>query len=138
MIADETITDILYRISPSVSNEALNELFGASWANHVESDFQPQLQHSLIYVCAYHHEQLVGFVNVAWDGGIHGFLLNTTVHPSLQRHGIGVQLVRKATRAAQTRGIRWLHVDYEPHLDGFYQKCGFHRTQAGLINLNGE
>ena len=43
------------------------------------------LARSLTYVAAYDTvgggEQLVGFVNVAWDGGIHAFLLDTTVHP---------------------------------------------------------
>jgi len=42
----------------------------------------------LAYACAYDAEHLIGFVNLAWDGGIHTFLLDTTVHPDLQRsHG---------------------------------------------------
>jgi hypothetical protein len=28
-----------------------------------------------------------------------------------------------------------LHVDYEPHLDGFYRGCGFRPTAAGLLRL---
>ena len=30
----------------------------------------------------------------------------------------------------------WLHVDYEPHLDGFYRGCGFRPTAAGLAALS--
>lgn len=34
-------------------------------------------------------------------------------------------------------GIEWVHVDYEPHLEGFYRKtCGFGPTPAGLLRLN--
>jgi GNAT superfamily N-acetyltransferase len=74
-------------------------------------------------------------VNVAWDGGAHAFLLDTTVHPDHQRQGIATALVRRAVDLARERGAHWLHVDYEPHLDGFYRGCGFRPTAAGLIAL---
>jgi GNAT superfamily N-acetyltransferase len=79
----------------------------------------------------------MGFVNVAWDGGIHTFLLDTTVHPNYQRQGIGVHLVQEAAATAKAKGIHWLHVDYEAHLESFYRQCGFHPTLAGLMRLNG-
>lgn len=85
----------------------------------------------------YEGERLVGFVNLAWDGGVHAFLLDTTVHPYFARRGIGTALVRHAIEAARGRGVEWIHVDYEPHLSGFYAACGFQPTAAGLINLFG-
>jgi GNAT superfamily N-acetyltransferase len=124
-----------YRINPPIGNGGLNALFAAAWSAHADGDFQPILARSLVYVCAYDGERLVGFVNVAWDGGIHAFLLDTTVHPKWQRRGIGRQLVRHAAEAARERGAHWLHVDYEPHLDGFYRGCGFRPTLAGLLWL---
>lgn len=133
-----TTAAFMLRISPLVTNEQINELFAAAWANHIESDFQQVLGHSLLYICAYVDERLVGFVNMAWDGGVHAFLLDTTVHPDFQRQGIGVQLVQTAVYEARERGIEWVHVDYEPHLRGFYERCGFQHTEAGLIHLNGE
>jgi GNAT superfamily N-acetyltransferase len=126
---------VLYSVNPSITNEALNRLFGESWENHTPGDFEPILSRSLVYVCAYFERRLVGYVNVAWDGGIHAFLLDTTVHPSVRRHGIGQELVRRAAQAARERGIVWLHVDFEPHLTEFYQKCGFTHTEAGLMRL---
>lgn len=78
---------------------------------------------------------MIGFVNLTWDGGIHAFLLDTTVHPDLRRRGIGTELVRRAAVVARERGIEWLHVDFEPRLSGFYRNCGFRRTAAGLMNL---
>jgi len=127
--------DVRIRISPSVSNHQLNELFAIAWENHKHRDFQPIISRSLLYVCAYHDEQLVGYVNMAWDGGVHAFLLDTTVHSSYQRQGIGVRLVRAAVDAARERGLEWVHADYEPHLVEFYRQCGFWATEAGLINL---
>lgn len=126
---------IEYRISPPVHNDALNALFATAWEGHTYRDFGPVLSHSLLYVCAYAGDMLVGFVNLAWDGGIHAFLLDTTVHAKWQHRGIGRQLVIRAVEAARERGIEWIHVDYEPHLEGFYQSCGFRPTLAGLIHL---
>lgn len=131
------MTEIVFHVSSPVTNEALNSLFHAAWSDHIETYFQAILSHSLLYVCAYFGEQLIGFVNVAWDGGIHAFLLDTTVHPAYQRKGIGQQLVKLAAAEARVRGIHWLHVDYEPKLAHFYQECGFQWTDAGLMRLNG-
>lgn len=79
--------------------------------------------------------QFVGFVNVAWDGGVHTFLLDTTVRPEAQRRGVGTRLVERAAQVAKARGVAWLHVDYEPHLEDFYKRCGFRMTRAGLLYL---
>lgn len=126
---------VTYGISPPVGNDEMNALFAAAWEGHRARDFAPVLRHSLAYVCAYAGGDLVGFVNLAWDGGVHAFLLDPTVHPSLGRQGIGRQLVALAADEARRRGMEWLHVDYEPHLEPFYRACGFQPTLAGLRRL---
>ncbi|GGS12271.1 GNAT family N-acetyltransferase [Deinococcus sedimenti] len=94
------------------------------------------LERSLTWVTAYHAGQLVGFVNVAWDGGVHAFLLDATVHPDWQRRGIGTRLVQEAVRATrESADVAWLHVDHEPHLNHFYAACSFTPTHAGLLPL---
>ena len=128
--------NITYLISPAVDDAALNELFAAAWPGHTAGPFGPVLGRSLAYVCAYADAELAGFVNLAWDGGVHAFLLDTTVHPAWQRRGIGGELVRRAAEVARGRGMHWLHVDYEPHLEGFYRSCGFRPTLAGLMRLD--
>jgi hypothetical protein len=42
-----------------------------------------------------------------------------------------------AAAAALERGVVWLHVDHEPHLERFYRACGFEPTLAGLLRLDG-
>ena len=131
----EQLNAIEFCVSPLLSNDQLNALFDAAWPDHRYIDFSPILQRSLATICAYANSLLIGFVNLVWDGGVHVFLLDTTVHPAWQRRGVGQALVRAAIEQARARGAHWLHVDYEPHLDAFYRGCGFSHTSAGLIRL---
>jgi GNAT superfamily N-acetyltransferase len=127
---------IKYEVKPRVSDESLNELFASAWQEHRWRQFGPVLQQSLIYVCAFDGLRLIGFVNVAWDGGMHGFVLDPTVHRDYQRRGIGTELMSQAARVSATRGIAWLHVDFEPGLEPFYRACGYRKTEAGLLQLS--
>jgi predicted N-acetyltransferase YhbS len=80
----------------------------------------------------------VGFVNVAWDGGDHAFLLDTKTRGDHQRRGIASRVVRLAAHHANLAGCEWLHVDFDDGLSAFYfDACGFHSTAAGLIHLPG-
>ncbi len=93
-------------------------------------------RHALTWVGAFDNDELIGFVQVCWDGGAHAFVLDTAVHPDHGRKGIGSQLVARAAAEARAAGCEWLHVDYEPHLKGFYlDACGFTPTDAGLLKL---
>jgi GNAT superfamily N-acetyltransferase len=81
---------------------------------------------------------IIGFVNVAWDGAQHAFILDTTVDKDFRRRGIGIQLVKRAAAAAKKHGVDWLHVDFEPHLEDFYREMWFQTHNAGLINLKSD
>jgi ribosomal protein S18 acetylase RimI-like enzyme len=128
--------NIEYRTSPAVSDADLKQLFKTAWGGHHDGSFDGVLSRSLAYICAFDRGRLIGFVNVAWDGGIHAFLLDTTVAPDYRHRGIGTELVRLAAQAAARKRVEWLHVDYEPHLGAFYGGCGFSRTEAGLLRLS--
>ncbi len=136
MAREKGMKGVRYKLSPQVTNEELNALFADAWPGPRQSeDFGPVLRRSLSYVCAYQEGKLVGFVNVAWDGGTHAFLLDPTVRSEHRRQGIGRQLARRAEELARKSGAEWLHVDFEPRLAEFYRKCGFRESRAGLINL---
>jgi ribosomal protein S18 acetylase RimI-like enzyme len=128
-------TDIAYRIDPFPAEEELQPMWQAAWGNPWSGDLAFILNRSLVHACAYAGDRVVGYVNVAWDGGVHAFLLDTTVDPEFQRRGIASELVRLVSLEARSRGAQWLHVDYEPHLTNFYASCGFRPTAAGLIDL---
>lgn len=93
--------------------------------------------HSLGWVAArLPNGEAAGFVNVAWDGCDHAFLIDTKVRSDLQHRGIGTELVRIATEHAQQAGCEWLHVDYRDELEPFYvDACRFRPTAAALIHL---
>lgn len=95
-------------------------------------------EHSLGWVGARDDGLLVGFVNVAWDGGDHAFLLDTKTRGSHQHRGIGRELVAMAVTRARAAGCEWLHVDFRAELSPFYREaCGFRPTDAGLVHLRG-
>lgn len=125
----------IYTINPPLENTALNELFSSAWGKPYHFDFQPELEAAMCYVCAYDDTRLIGFVKLIGDAGVHAFLLDPSVHEDYKRRGIGQELVARAVAFAKDRGCEWVHVDFEDHLESFYQKCGFQPTKAGLIQL---
>jgi GNAT superfamily N-acetyltransferase len=129
---------ISYEWRGAVGNPELNALHAQGFGHRLlDHDWQAQLTgHSLGWVCARHAETLVGFVNVAWDGDVHAFILDTLVDAAARRQGIGARLVAVATEHARAAGCEWLHVDFDDELIGFYfVGCGFRPTNAGLIAL---
>ncbi|GHA16816.1 N-acetyltransferase [Devosia pacifica] len=126
-----------YRIDPFPPEIAMRGLWRRAWGEEGPERFADILERSLVHVGAFEGDELIGFVNVAWDGGQHAFLLDTCVLPVFRRRGVATKLVNLATDAARSRGVTWLHVDFEPHLTAFYRVCGFSATAAGLIRLKG-
>ncbi|MGA8112433.1 MAG: GNAT family N-acetyltransferase [Actinocatenispora sp.] len=122
-------------VRPALADDEMSALFAAAWGGDGAVGWGPILSRSLTWVAARRHDRLVGFVNVATDGGAHAFLVDTTVHPDEQRRGLGTRLVRAAADEARVAGADWLHVDFEPHLTAFYRACGFRPTDAGLLDL---
>jgi GNAT superfamily N-acetyltransferase len=123
------------------TNDELNRLhaeaFGTRLFYAAEWDWERLVdRHSLGWVTARSGPTLVGFVNVAWDGLVHAWLQDVVVAPTVQRQGVGRDLVAAATQGAREAGCEWLHVDFEAHLRPFYyDSCGFEPTQAGLMRL---
>ncbi|MDH5676898.1 MAG: GNAT family N-acetyltransferase [Myxococcales bacterium] len=133
-----------YAINAPVTSAELNGLFSAggpdngwpAWQRKPDSsDWDPVLKQSLAHVTARAQGTLVGFVNLAWDGRDHAFLLDTRVHPNHRHQHIGAELVRLATTAARNAGCHVLHVDHTAALSPSYESCGFEPTAAGLIQL---
>jgi GNAT superfamily N-acetyltransferase len=129
---------IRYEWRGAFTNDAVNRLHAEGFGHRVlDDDWWGQVnRHSLGWVVAHDGDELVGFVNVPWDGGIHAFILDTLTTARVQRQGIGTELVAVAAREAARAGCEWLHVDFDDHLAGFYlESCGFRPTGAGLIAL---
>jgi GNAT superfamily N-acetyltransferase len=127
-----------YRWRGAFSNAELNALHAEGFGTRVrDDDWLGQVERwSLGWVTARHGERLVGFVNVAWDGGVHAFILDTLTAADVRRQGIGQRLVEVARDEARAAGCEWLHVDFDDELRMFYfEACGFTPTPAGVIAL---
>jgi GNAT superfamily N-acetyltransferase len=118
-------------------NELHAEAFETPVCDEAEWDWRKVVErHSLGWVTARRGDDLVGFVNVPWDGLAHAWLQDVMVAARERRQGIGVSLVVEARDQAREAGCEWLHVDFEDHLREFYfESCGFRPTNAGLIAL---
>ena len=128
---------IRIEVAPRLSQPGLDRLWRSAWGEPLANNYLERvLPRSLTYVGAFDEDRIVGFVNVAWDGAVHAFILDTCVDEDYRRQGIASKLVKRAATAAKERGAAWLHVDFEPHLGTFYRTCGFRPTAAGLIALN--
>ena len=93
-------------------------------------------RHSLGWVSARQHGELVGFVNIPWDGQVHAWIQDLMVASTSRHQRIGVGLVRTAIDNAKSAGCLWLHVDFDEPLRSFYyEAAGFSSTSAGVIDL---
>ncbi len=122
------------------------EAFGTRVFNASEWDWRGLVDaHSLGWVTARATmparttSELVGFVNVVWDGLVHAWIQDVMVATGARRQGVGQQLVRAAADGARQACCEWLHVDFEDELRSFYfDACGFSSTNAGLLRLTAE
>jgi len=122
----------------SFTNAELNALHAECFEHRLmDDDWWGQVNRfSLGWVCVRQSEKLVGFVNVAWDGGVHAFILDTMVAKEFRRQGIAKRMIEEAVSRSRQAACEWLHVDFESALRQFYfDACGFQSTAAGLIRL---
>lgn len=101
---------IEYVTNPFPDQSEMKRLWLKAWGDEGHPSFPTILQRSLGHVGAYDNELLIGFVNVAWDGGVHAFILDTCVDRDWQRQGIASTLVSQAADLARKGGAEWLHV----------------------------
>ncbi|HUC21692.1 MAG TPA: GNAT family N-acetyltransferase [Streptosporangiaceae bacterium] len=124
------------------TNEEVNALHAEAFNTQLFSEaewnwVQLVRQHSLGWVVARQGQQLVGFVNVVWDGLVHAWLQDTMVAAAARGQGIGTRLVAHARDGAKAAGCDYLHVDFDDDLRPFYlDACGFAPVSAGLLSLD--
>jgi hypothetical protein len=83
---------ISYQWRGEFENVEVNALHAAGFDHPVrDEDWRSQVeQHSLGWVCAREVDDgLVGFVNLAWDGTSHAFVLDALVATAMRRQGVG-------------------------------------------------
>jgi ribosomal protein S18 acetylase RimI-like enzyme len=77
---------------------------------------------------------LVGFLSVLSDGIGDAFLIDLMVHPNQRRRGIASQLVQQAIADLRAEGIKCIQVIFDPEMESFFKRFGFHILRAGIID----
>ena len=128
--------DLRHNAKPS--DAALRELFAVAWGpdfpKPLPDSFAPMLERSRVHITAHladahlagpTADRLVGFVNVVDEGPGEATMFDVLVHPEFRGLGLATRLVLGAKEAARASGVERLRVTFEPHLSGFYRRCGF-------------
>lgn len=132
---------LIYQWRGAFSNHEVNALHAEAFGTRVFDDSEWDWvelvrRHSLGWVVAREGSDLVGFVNVLWDGLVHAWLQDTMVAAGSRGRGIGTDLVNRARHRAKAAGCEYLHVDFDDNLGAFYYgACGFRPASAGVLTL---
>jgi GNAT superfamily N-acetyltransferase len=132
----------VYEWRGAFTNPEINALHAEAFGTRVfdESEWnwvELVHRHSLGWVVAREDVELVGFVNVLWDGLVHAWLQDTMVALGARGRGVGTGVVALARDSARAAGCEYLHVDFEHHLRPFYfGACGFAPANAGVLSLD--
>jgi hypothetical protein len=81
------------------------DAFGPKSTTDDETDWQSlTAKHSLGWVTARAEDNLVGFVNVVWDGHTHAWIQDVMMNSTVRHFGIGTQLITNAREACAKAG----------------------------------
>lgn len=123
-------------VSPSaVDLSQLNQLFTRVWGAP-KPNYEQVLGRSFAWVMVYRDGKLLGFANVAWDGGPNFFLLDVSIDPSsADEDKIFTDMIEAAVQRCRKEGGS-MRVDApEELLKSYFQPLGFKPVSAAVINL---
>ncbi|MED3964127.1 GNAT family N-acetyltransferase [Niallia taxi] len=80
--------------------------------------------------------KLIAFGYVCGMGLEHGYVEDIIVHPSKQKQGIGVKLVKALIEEAKSFGLGILTVSFDEHNANFYKTTGFTVSSGGVLYLD--
>jgi len=103
---------MIYQWRGTFTNQEINALHAEAFNTRVfnESEWNwAELvhRHSLGWVVARMDSDLVGFVNVLWDGLVHAWLQDTMVAVQARGRSIGTELVARARDGAKAARTTW-------------------------------
>ena len=118
----------------SLNGTDLEDLRVAVRWDRMEGLYEAILKKSYSHFSVTVADRLIAFVNVISDGIGDAFLVDLMVHPDHQHQGLATALVEGAIQELSSDGIRCIEVIFDPRLDRFYRRFGFHILSAGIID----
>ena len=132
-----TLNHQIRRDAP-ISAEEIEDLRAAVGWDRFEGKYDRILLNSYAHFTVHVGGRLVGFLNVISDGIGNAFLVDLMVATDFQKQGLGSALVQNAIADLTADGVRCIQVTFNPELEGFYRKCGFHIFLGGIIDNEAE
>ncbi len=118
-----------------VTQSEIEDLREAVGWDRAEGIYDKILKNIYTYYIVRIEKKLIGFLSVISDGVADSFLVDLMVHPKYQQRGIGYSVVKRAIQDLKSEGIRCIQVTFNPELESFYEKFGFHIFKAGIIDF---
>jgi len=120
-----------YRDQPTaLTPEQFIALATKIWAREYDVAATRQALARTINISAWDGDRLVGTVRVLSDGYFFSTVPEVMVDPEYRRHGVGVELMRRAL-AATPGGV--LFCGSQPGQEAFFERAGFRRGLTGFV-----
>ena len=78
---------------------------------------------------------IVGTALGSFDGR-RGYLQKLVIEKKLRKQGLGQKLVKRVIEKLKTLGATYIPISVEKDLIGFYELCGFKKTDQIPMNIN--
>ncbi len=128
------INDVIFEQDSIIKNgEIENVRTSVGWDND-SIPYSMIVPNLFSYFTARHNDLLVGFISIISNKFSDAYLQDLMVMKDFQNNGIGSILLKKAIKFCQDKNIKAIQLTFNPELESFYRKFGFHIYKAGIID----
>ena len=124
-----------FELRPDLLPEQVAELRTSVGWDAALDLYQRSLGRTYAWAGCFVELQLIGYGDVVSDGVGDAYIRDLVVHPDHQRRGIGSSLLSLLVDVVRDSGIRMVSTVFEPELEAFYRRAGFHLASSGMIDL---
>lgn len=124
-----------FELRPDLSPEQVADLrTSVGWDSALHL-YQRTLGQTFAWAGCFVEEQLIGYADVVSDGVADAYIRDVVVHPDHQRRGVGSRLLSLLVETIRDAGIRMISTVFDPSLQAFYRRAGFHLVSGGMIDV---
>lgn len=125
------------QLNGDVTSAEINDLMDLVMPGRKHDDFTETLKRSLGYVVVRDETgTLIGYCNLAWDGGRHATIFDLNVHPDHRNQNFVFPMLQKLVDVAKnTPDLRYLHADFNKFRTKIAEKYGFEIIHGAIMYL---
>ncbi len=126
--------DIVIAQNAEIGDLEIEKLRSSVGWDHTTGPFSIIKEKLYTYFTVRKNNQLIGFIDVLSDGEADAYIQDLIIRPDYQNKGIGSELTKRTIRFLQEKNIKCIQVTFDPELERFFKKFGFHIVRAGIID----